>query len=602
MPLLEFASRFIERRERGTYRSPAVVVLELGGGYCNKAGQTSCKEFCAVPQGRLYNPNLDPSMDMLADLFSQVMILKPAIVSLVPNCEGVDTIHHSNTYWDEVFKLGAQDYLKEEQLAALRKYYTETYRFPLIRQNHPTTPAEKIALTIAVGKSFGLNLSLTTNGCFLTRELLWLYKRMGLQTINLSFHPNKPFNPNLRNVYLDHLLCRAEEAIEVGITPTITHLLTRQNAETFISLADYITERDIFFAAGIANACGGSFSTANQSIEPSDEQVKAVFRRLLARKLFADRNIRTTVPYLIMAPYLRQWRCSQSTDFFHISVEAINGKLQPKLNVCSEIRPDVGIQFKSFLSGGELNIPEYLKWRNQANECSQSRCIGCTHQCFFEAEARQGLGTRNSLELWDYWDTLGKALRLRHTFRHPVRPTVSSKEDFQKSYLWESLLQGVTRQVAFMAKDGYWQETFQRSGTNYETLVAASIEEASNPKTTQELVESEKKDAERLKRDWHDAANWQSVLLRSRYLLLQKSGREAELAIPLKYASLLGHESPETFQEGIEKIVYQRRLRSRTAEINDPTGVIFPMIAGFLDALKSVGLKKGSSSRYYFND
>ena len=82
----------------------------------------------------------------------------------------------------------------------------------------------------------------------------------------------------------------------------------------------------IFFAVGIANARGGSFSVDNPSIEPSDHQLKQVFRRLLARKLFADRHIRTPVSYLLMAPLLRHWVCGDSTDFFHASFERSNGK------------------------------------------------------------------------------------------------------------------------------------------------------------------------------------------------------------------------------------------------------------------------------------
>lgn len=613
METLEFARRFAERRparQTDHPRSPGVVVLEFGGGNCNKAGERSCRDFCAVPNGKVYNPFLDPSVDMLLDFFPKVAQLQPAVVSIVPNGEGVETIQKSNTKWSKVEELDAQGYLTPEQYRALSEYHHGKYKTPLIKRGKPMTPAEKMAVTLALGKNAGLNLSLTSNGTYLTRELFELYGKMGLQLINLSYHPNKPFDPQRYNPDLEHLIARADDAIDAGVIPTITHVLTSQNADTFVALSDYVTAHDVLFAVGIANARGGSFSTDKTSIEPTDAQLKMVFRRLLARKLFADRHIRTTLPYLLAAPYLKRWVCDQTTDFLHLSIEPVNGKLQPKLNVCSEVRPEDGAKIEDFLSDGKLQTSEYLAWRAHAMKDPDHGCPSCTHQCYFKAETRGGIDLSDALEAHDYWDTTGKALRQRHTFRHPIRPVVSQRSILQTPYAWESLLQGVTRQMVKLAGDEYWQNTFRRSGVKYADVIAACIEDASDPAVITELVEAEKKDAKlplwNIKtapdgkklppvvtgfyEDWHDEDNWQSRLLRLLYLQFQASGKEAGYATPLKFADLLRHQSPHDFEKGIEAIVYEQTVGKN--HMLAFKGDIFPFIARlFLSKVNIFSLK-----------
>ena len=593
MSLLEFARRFAEPRHENKTRSPAVFVVEFGGGSCNKAGEPSCRDFCAVPEGKKYNPLLDPPISMLADLFPQIARLKPAIVSLVPNGEGVDSTQNSNTLWKTILRLKDRDNISQGQFQALDEYYQGKHQHSITDQQTQMSVAEKTALSIAMAKNADLNVSLTTNGSFLNADLLKLYGQMGLTTMNLSYHPNRPFNPTVYNPDIEHLISRAQEAIDVDIIPTITHVLTSKNADTFISLADYITEHDIFFAVGIANGRGANFSTTNISIEPTDEQVKMVFRRLLARKLFADRSIRTTIPYLLFAPYLKNsWMCDQSTDFFHISVEPVKGRLLPKLNVCSEVRPDESTQIKDFLTKGSFNIPEYLKWRDKAMQHSDTGCKTCIHQCWFEAEARGGvdLSNNNALEWWDYWDTTGKALRQLHTFRHPIRPTVSDRKDFQKPYLWESLLQGCARVIAERGKETYWQETFRRSFVDFNATLASCIDEAANPEVVKQLAEAEKNDGEvrmwnnnnssKVSDNWHDAEDLQSRMFRGLYLTLQKSGKEAEIALPLKFRKILRHESDSNFRKSIETIIYQNKKKaSRTTDVVSKNGTIFPLLA-----------------------
>lgn len=593
MSLLEFARRFAEPRRENKTRSPAVVVVEFGGGSCNKAGAPSCRDFCAVPEGHRYNPALDPPIRMLAELFPQIAKLKPAIVSLVPNGEGVDTTQNSNTLWKEVSQLKDRANITRDQFQTLDEYCQSKYDHSLVEQQTRMTVAEKTALSIAVAKNADLNVSLTTNGSFLNADLLKLYSQMGLKTMNLSYHPNRPFNPTVYNPDIEHLISRAQEAIDVDIIPTITYVLTSKNADTFISLADYVTEHDIFFAVGIANGRGGNFSTKNISIEPSDEQVKMVFRRLLARKLFADRSIRTTIPYLLFAPYLKNsWICDQTTDFFHISVEPVQGRLLPKLNVCSEVRPDETTQLKDFLTKDSLKTPEYLQWRDKSMKDSQTGCKTCIHQCWFEAEARGGvdLSNTNALERWDYWDTTGKALRQLHTFRHPIRPTVSDRKDFQKPYLWESLLQGSARVIAEMGKETYWQETFRRSGINFDATLASCVDDATSPEVIRQLVETETNDREirvwsncnssKISDNWHDAHDLQSRMFRGLYLPFQKSGKEAEIALPLKFRKILQRESDSNFRKGIETIVYQNKKKaSQTTDAISKNGTIFPLLA-----------------------
>src|SRR3989338_5696986 len=294
MSTIEFIQRFAEKRQDGRLKNPGVVVIEFGGGHCNKAGEASCRDFCAVPNGKFYDPELDPSLDMLSNQFKAVAKLKPAIVSIVPNGEAVIPYQKSNTSWGEVFSQQEQGNVSKEQVSALAAYYSKRYKTDSVSLDQAMSPAEKMAVSIALGKNIGLSLSLTTNGSFLNKERLKLYRGMGLDYMNLSYHPNKPFDPEDYDPMLEHLIVRANEAIEVGVVPTITYVLTRRNADTFVALADYVTEHDIFFGVGIANARGGEFSTNNKSVEPTSEQVKMVFRRLLARRLFADRHIRTT--------------------------------------------------------------------------------------------------------------------------------------------------------------------------------------------------------------------------------------------------------------------------------------------------------------------
>lgn len=573
MSAIELIRRFSERKiDHNRLRHPAVVVLEFGGGNCNKAGESSCRDFCAVPNGKPYDPGLDPSPSMLIDQFRKIAALKPAVVSIVPNGEAVITYQKSNCAWGEVFCQMTRGNLSEKQSQALIYYYSKKYQFDSVNQAQAMDPAEKMALCLALGKNAGLNLSLTTNGSFLDKDLLKLYREMGLEYVNLSFHPNKSFDPQKLNPDLEHLIKRANEAIEVGIIPTITHVLTRQNADTFVALVDYVTEHDIFFAVGIANTRGGKFSTNNQDVEPTENQVKMVFRRLLARKLFADRHIRTTIPYLLMAPFLRHWVCDQATDFFHVSIEKTDGKLQSKLNVCSEIRPTGQIELGDFFKNGFDNN-SYLNFRSEIKQ----GCQGCTHQCFFESETRGTLSIGNNLERWDWWDSFGKGARQRYTLRHPIRPVVSQRADFQNPYLWESFLQGIARIVAGLKENKYWQETFKRSGIDYRDLLNSCIHDATNPDVINELVQLEKHEvqikawqvqqAEAKKRNvifslafnWHDSENFQSRFLRAVYKPFQRSSQEAGMAIPLKFRSILKHESPVDFKTTIESILAGER-------------------------------------------
>ena len=596
--------RFIEKRPEEKNRHPAIVVVEFGGGGCNKANDPSCRDFCAVPTGKLYNPILDPPVEMMNKLFSQISLLKPAVFSIVPNGEIVDTIHQSNTKWGKVIELFENETINRKQKQALEKYYFRKNKKGLMDTEQPMNPAEKIALTIASGTNSKINISLTSNGSFITKDLIELYGRMGLQTLNLSYHPNSIFDPSKYNPDLEHLIVKAEEAMSADITPTITHVMTRKNTDTFVALSDYITEHDILFAVGLAQGKGMAFSANNESIEPTTDQVKMVFRRLLARRLFADRHIRTTMPYLIMAPYMPHWVCDQTTDFFHISVQFVNGHLIPRLNVCSEVRPNDTAQLEQFLEGGDLDVGEYFKWRSESMKATKNGCPSCINQCYFEAEMRGGGDTKNDLEMWSHFETVGKALRQKYTFRHSIRPTVSEKGDFQNPYLWESLLQGVARQVASLAGDNYWQETFKRSVINYEILLRTCIEEACDKTIVNDLVEREQHDQKMYlfktvvlpeknksvsvheSTEWSDSPSWQSRALRGLYLKTQRSGKEAGIAVPARYTGILKHENIFDFQNGVKSIVEQQKHKSIL--IKEKQGRIFPFIKINLEFLTNL--------------
>ena len=594
MPFTEFAKHFGEPRSELEHRSPAIVVLEFGGGSCNKAGLPSCAAFCKVPEGRIYNPILDPPIEEFTKALPHLVKLKPAVVSFVPNGESVDTKQKSNTSWNTIYSLRDAGCISGQQFRALDEFYINQYKFPVVRRHQRMTLAEKMSLVIAIGKNSDLNISLTTNGSFLNRDLLKLYKSMGLEAINLSYHPNVPFNPDKPDPVIEHLIVRAKEAIDADVIPTITHVLTSRNTDSFIALCDYVTEHDIFFSVGIATARGtDNFSNSqNKWIEPSKEQVKMVFRRLLARKLFADRHIRTSIPYLLIGPFVKDaWVCDQNTDFFHLNYQLIKGKWELKLNVCSEVRPNENIQLQDFIVEGKLNTGEYLEWRNKAMKNSETGCKTCIHQCWFEAEARGGIdiGISNPLadiELWDYWDTAGKALRQRHTFKHPIRPTVSNKSDFQKEYFWETLLQGVAREIAKTENNDYWQRTFKRSGVNYSEILELCLSDTSDSITIADLISAEKRDSKC--RNWHDAEYPQSKVLRKVYLQMQKSGREAGIAVPLKFSHVLNHQSPDSFSQEIKSVI--NRLKS--VNIEKEQGIIFPIIQ------RIVGWVLGNNSKY----
>lgn len=613
MSTIELIQRFTEKRQMGKLRNPGVVIIEFGGGNCNKAGEASCRDFCAVPNGKFYDPKLDPSLDMLNAQFESVAKLKPAIVSIVPNGEAVITYQKSNTTWSEIFNQQTQGNLSKEQISTLATYYSKRYASDSISPNQAMSPAEKMAVSIALGKNNGLNLSLTTNGSFLNKDLLKLYRDMGLDYMNLSYHPNKPFDTESYDPTLEHLMVRANEAIEVGIVPTIMHVLTRQNADTFIALADYVTEHDIFFGVGIANAKGGEFSTDNTSVEPTKDQVKIIFRRLLARRLFADRHIRTTIPYLLLAPFVRNWVCDQSTDFFHLSVEEVEGKLQPKINVCSEVRDDKPITLETFLNKDGLDSESYLKWRAEVMKDSEHGCKTCTHQCYFESETRGSFDIGMGIDKWDLYTTAGKGARQRYTSRHPLRPTVSSRTDFQKPYLWESLLQGAARVVASLKNNPYWQETFKRSGVDYELFLRECTSDATNPQIIDELVKEEHKD-EQIKlwnlekksavkrsptfsttREWHDANYLQSKLFRAAYLPFQKSGQEAGIAIPtIHFRGILKHETFEDFQQSIEAIITGKRRQNISERLITGINELYQTVKAFF--AQFIGTKLASKS------
>lgn len=587
--------RYAEKRQDTSYRSPGIVILEFGGGGCNKAYDPSCRDFCAVPSGKHYNPSLDPPVEMVGDLFKKVVLLKPAVVSLVPNGETVDMRSPSNTGWNKVLQLYDKKLINKKQFKAFREYYFVTKKTSEINPSEKMKPGEKIALTIATGVNSGLNVLLTSNGSYLNEKLLKLYSLMGLQTINLSYHPSSPFDPERYNPDLEHLIMRAEEAIDHDITPTITHVLNRKNAETFVALADYVSEHDILFAVGLAQGKGMAFSADNRSIEPTSDQVKTVFTRLLARRLYSDRHIRTTMPYLIMAPFIPNWVCSQSTDFFHISVEMVDGKLQSRLNVCSEVRPEGDSRLENFLKGGDLDIGEYLQWRNNAMRDPENGCPSCINQCYFEVDTRKGVDMFNTLEGWDYFDTVGKAFRQRYTFRHPIRPNVHTRKDFQNPYMWESIMQGITRFVASLSGDQFWQETFKRSGVDYDSLVERCLTDCQDKTIISRLVEAEKKDYEMRifhkeakpqemktvtseeKTNWHDNEYWQSKLFRALYLMFQKSGREAGLPSPIRFSQLLDHQSHPDLRENIVTIVEEGKRKSII--IRERHGRIFPFIS-----------------------
>lgn len=619
MSTIEFIQRFTEGKQPGRLRRPGVVVMEFGGGNCNKAGEGSCRDFCAVPNGKFYDPDLDPSLDMIADQFKTVAQLKPAIVSIVPNGEAVITYQKTNTPWSEIFKQQERGNLSKKQASTLLSYYSKKYDTDSVQPDQQISSAEKMAASIALGENAGLNLSLTTNGSFLNKELLKLYRDMGLDYMNLSYHPNKPFDPKSYDPTLEYLMDRASEAIEVGIIPTIMHVLTRQNADTFVALADYVTKNDIFFGVGIANARGGKFSTNNESVEPTSEQVKMVFRRLLARRLFADRHIRTTIPYLLLAPFIRNWVCDKSTDFFHISIEQAGNRLQPKVNVCSEVRSDKPVSLENFFNEDGLDAESYLRWKDEVMKNSEHGCKACTHQCYFESETRGTLSLGMGIDKWDWYTTAGKGVRQRYTSRHPLRPTVSRRKDFQKCYLWESLLQGIARIVAGLKDNPYWQETFKRSGIDFEFLLKDCVNDVTDPEIAGNLIEAESRD-ERIRMwnidkdsaikrspafsvsaEWHDANYLLSKLFRLVYLPFQKSGKEAEIAIPtLHFRGILKHESPTDFLREIEDIITGKRKQSILDSIKEGIGGICRMVKVFFKKIGSYHVWRGVIDRHPF--
>lgn len=219
-------------------------------------------------------------------------------------------------------------------------------------------------------------------------------------------------------------------------------------------------------------------------------------------------------------------------------------------------------------------------------EHSETGCKTCIHQCFFEAEARGGINLSNPLfpiEIHDYWDTLGKGLRQKYTFKKPIRPIISHRRDLKNPYLWESLLQGVARQMAKLGANSYWQETFKRSGVSYDETVSSCIRNAVNQELINQLIEEENNDWQTID-NWHDANNLQSKLFRSVYLMTQRSAKVAGITVPLKFKKILRHESNDNLQREIEAIVLFEREKKERKSIPD-IGNIFPEVIKLIKTL-----------------
>lgn len=272
----------------------------------------------------------------------------------------------------------------DESMHVVDKIYDNGYRLLSYLGGEPFAPfltkegitfAEHTLQIIRYASQKGIAVNVVSNGDYLTPAMIMMLKEAGLDSLSLSLHS---FTKNS----LNHLISLAKVAAHVGIIPTITTVLTSENADTIPGIASHIASNGILYGFGLIQTKDKAFSTGRTDLIPSQNQLKEVAQALLRLKTFGF--VRDNKNYLhqgLEHPesfYPNNWRCDFKKDtFLHIGAEGT-------IDVCSDFRTNLHMVDIPSLSASE-------EWRKRKKIIVEN-CGNCMYQCYFEAEHPDLLG------------------------------------------------------------------------------------------------------------------------------------------------------------------------------------------------------------------
>jgi len=209
---------------------------------------------------------------------------------------------------------------------------------------------------------YGMYISLTSNGDYVTEDKLEKLHSAGLSHLALSLHTYK------RDA-LDDLVDKAQRVKAYGMIPSILTVFTAPRTQLLPGIAAHIVKKGVIFGTAICQDYGGPFSPKCTELVPTPKQQRYVLGALLY--LYPSGLVRMSRSYLREAPryYPNKWKCNAQNDaYLHIGPDG-------KLNVCVDVRTDIHINEAQSLSDE--------RWRHQKQDLV-SKCHGCLLQCMYE--------------------------------------------------------------------------------------------------------------------------------------------------------------------------------------------------------------------------
>ncbi len=243
--------------------------------------------------------------------------------------------------------------------------------FAPIETKEGITFAEQTLQVVNYASQKGMMVNVVTNGDYLTPEIIEAAKRAGVDSLSLSLHS---FTKN----GLNHLIRSGRLAAQQGIIPTVTTVLTSQNAHNVPGIAAHVAENGLLYGFGIVQTKDQDFSTGRTDLIPSVEQQREVAQALLRLKMFGF--IRNNRNYIQHAAdyYPNNWTCNPDEDaFIHIGAGGT-------VDVCTDIRTNLHIADIPTLSIDK-------RWRD-TKQMKVKYCGNCTYQCYLEAENPKLIG------------------------------------------------------------------------------------------------------------------------------------------------------------------------------------------------------------------
>lgn len=243
--------------------------------------------------------------------------------------------------------------------------------FAPIETKERITFAEQTLQVVNYASQKGMMVNVVTNGDYLTPEMIAAAKKAGVDSLSLSLHS---FTKN----GLGHLVESGRSAAQVGIIPTVTTVLTSENANQIPGIAAHVVGNGLLYGFGIVQTKDQDFSTGRTDLIPSVEQQREVAQALLRLKMFGFvRNNRNYIQHAVDY-YPNNWTCNPNEDtFIHIGAGGT-------VDVCTDIRTNLHIADIPTLSTDK-------RWR-EAKQMKVKHCGNCTYQCYVEAEKPQLAG------------------------------------------------------------------------------------------------------------------------------------------------------------------------------------------------------------------